>query len=136
MCHVTPMLSRSCGKSPYTTANAICQAVCSQVLLHLDAPPASTRLLPQPAANPHSWRKGSFQLAPWKSAGVPRIRACLLHTGAQDTVKAVNPAAHQPQAQQEQIRPCTWDAPRHLETARTEPARLQCYIPRHERGRL
>lgn len=49
-----------------------------------ELPTACTRLLLQPAANPHSWRKGSFQMASWKSAGVSRVRAHLLYTGAQD----------------------------------------------------
>lgn len=74
--------------------------------------------------------KARFRQLPGNQQVYPRIKARLLCTGAQDRVKAVNPAACQSQAQLEQIKPRTWNAPRHQETARTEPARLQSYTPR------
>lgn len=133
MCHVTQIPSSSCGKSPYPTQQMPSARHCSQGLLHLDAPCS-----PQPPQGCFpslqqaltAGGKARFRWFPGNQQVYPRIKARLLCTGAQDGVKAVNPAAHQSQAQLEQIRPCTWDAPRHQETARTEPARLQSYIPR------
>lgn len=112
-------------------ANAIWH--CSPVLLHTDAPcsPQPPQCcFPSLQQTLTAGGKAHFRWFPGNQQVYPTRRACLLYTGAQDGVKAANPAARQSLAQLEQTRACTWDSPRHQETARTEAARLQCYSPR------
>lgn len=93
------------------------QGCCLWVLC---APPASPVLLSQPAANPHSWREGSFQMVPWKSAGVSQSKGVSALHWSTGWVRAVNPAAGQSQIR---ASPGFPKAPRD----RAEPARAQCY---------